>query len=137
MDEEMFKKMKAKPHCAAAVFYAPAGYPKSSEMIWNNSAQADFVHLFIESREQFAERFPQVAKVCTESGSFWISYPRSEGKKKYDINRDSLWGLLLSAGFHPVMQVALDEEWSAVRVKKNEAGVVYEPPSNVKRSNDV
>ena len=132
MDITIFKKMKAKPQFSAVVFYAPEDYPKSSEMNWIDDGQADFVHLFAESREQFAERFPQAAKAHKDSGLFWVSYPKSRGKVKCDINRDSLWGLLLSAGFHPVAQVSLDDDWSAVRVKKNEEGVVYGQPGNVK-----
>jgi len=133
MDITIFKKMKAKPQCTAAVFYAPENYPMSPEMVWDSDDQVDFVHLFIESLEHFAERFPQAAKAHKDTGLFWISYPKSRGKLKYDINRDILWQLLLSVGFHPVAQVSLNDDWSAVRVKKNEEGVVYERPGNVKR----
>ena len=133
MDITIFKKMKAKPQYTATVFYEPENYPKSSEMIWGSDDQADFVHLFIESREQFAERFPQAAKAHKDAGLFWISYPKFRGKLKYDINRDSLWELLLSVGFHPVAQVSLNDDWSAVCVKKNKDGIVYERPSNVKK----
>ena len=133
MDASMFKKMKVKPSCTARVFYAPPGYPKSDAFHWPDAGRADFVHLFVESRDQFAERFSQALEAYAEDGLFWVSYPKSRGKRKYDINRDSLWGLLLASGFHPVSQIALDEEWSAVRVKRNEAGVVYERPGNVRR----
>ncbi|MDR2735947.1 MAG: hypothetical protein LBB49_00090, partial [Gracilibacteraceae bacterium] len=115
MDALMFKKMKLKPACAARVFHEPTGYPQSEDYHWRDTGQADFVHLFAESREQFTDRFPQAAAACKENGLFWVSYPKSKGKKVYDINRDSLWGLLLTVGFHPVSQVALDEEWSALR----------------------
>jgi hypothetical protein len=134
MDVTIFKKMMAKPQYKAAVLYLPVDYPRTPEMGWDNDGQADFVHLFVESREQFAERFPQAEKACKDQGVLWISYPKSEGKKRYDINRDSLWGLLLSVGFHPVTQVSLDEGWSAVRAKKNEGGVIYDPPNNVKKT---
>jgi len=136
MDETIFKKMRAKPQCTAAVYFAPEGYPESPDMIWDDSdqVQPDFVHLFVESREQFAERFPQIVLSLKDAGLFWISYPKSKGVKvKYDINRDSLWDLLLSVGFHPVAQVSLNDDWSAVRVKRNEPGKVYEKPGNVKR----
>ena len=135
MDIAIFKKMKAKPQFTAVVYHGPADYPKCPEMAWDGGDQEDFdfVHLFVESCEQFAERFPQAAQACKNSGLFWVSYPKSKGKMKYDINRDSLWGLLLSAGFHPVSQVSLSDDWSAVRVKKNEDGVVYQRPGNVKK----
>jgi len=132
MDATIFKKMRVKPACAAIALYAPVGYPKNEELNWQDAGPADFVHLFVESREQFTQRFPQAAAACKEDGLLWLSYPKAAGKLKYDINRDSLWDLLLAAGFHPVSQVALDEAWSAVRAKKNEAGVVYAKPANMK-----
>jgi hypothetical protein len=133
MDASIFKKMKARAPCVAAVMHAPSDYPRPSEFDWSDTGQADLVHLFVESREQFKERFSQAANACKEDGALWISYPKSKGKTLYDINRDSLWNLLLAAGFHPVSQIALNEEWSAVRVKRNEADIVYELPKNVKR----
>jgi len=133
MDAAIFAKMKAKPSCAAAVLYAPPGYPKAGGLRWTDAGPADFTHVFAESRAQFVRRFPGAMAACREDGLFWVSYPKSRGKKICDINRDSLWDLLLSAGFHPVSQVALDEEWSALRVKRNEPGAVYERPGNVKR----
>jgi len=132
MDATIFKKMKAKPPCTSMAFYTPSGYPKTEEYHWIDSGQADFVHVFVESRAQFTERFPQAAAACREDSLLWVSYPKSNGKKTYDINRDSLWSLLLPTGFHPLSQVALDEEWSALRVKRNEPGALYEPPANVK-----
>ena len=98
-----------------------------------SEGQADFVHLFVESKERFSQRFSQVIEECKEDGLLWISYPKSKGKKTYDINRDSLWGLLLSVNYHPVAQVSLGDDWSAVRVKRNEIGVTYKKPGNVKK----
>ncbi|MDR0767173.1 MAG: hypothetical protein LBE57_01805 [Methanosarcinales archaeon] len=133
MDVSIFKKMKIKSALTAKALFAPTNYPSTDELNWSASGQADFVHLFVESREQFTQRFPQAIKACKEDGLLWISYPKSKGKKTYDINRDSLWGLLLAANYHPVSQISLDDDWSAVRAKRNEAGVIYQQPSNVKK----
>jgi len=133
MDAAMFAKMKVKAACTAVVLHATPDYPTPSEYQWTDSGPADFVHLFVESREQFSQRFPQAEAACKQDGLLWISYPKAQGKKTFDTNRDSLWGLLIAAGFHPVSQVALDDQWSALRVKRNEPGAVYEPPANVKK----
>lgn len=133
MDASVFKKMKVKQYCDAIVLHAPPGYPQPPEFNWVNGGDADLVHLFVESREQFTERFQQAVNLCKKDGTLWISYPKSKGKITYDINRDSLWNLLLAAGHHPVSQIALDEEWSALRIKRNEEDAVYKIPNNVKR----
>jgi hypothetical protein len=133
MDALIFNKMKVKPVCTARVLFAPENYPKFEELNWVNDGQADFVQVFVERREHFEQRFSQAIEACKHDGVLWVSYPKSKGKKIYDINRDSLWGLFLAAGYHPVSQIALDEEWSALRVKRNQDGVIYEMPGTVKK----
>lgn len=133
MDTSIFKKMKLKPEFTVRVLFTPQNYPAYEEYARIDTGQADFVHLFVESREGFVQRFPQAAKACKEGGLFWVSYPKSKGKITFNINRDSIWDLLLAENFHPVAQISLDEDWSAVRVKGNEIGVVYERPNNVKK----
>ena len=118
------------------MFQAPEGYPEGhpeGRLAWTESGQADFVHIFVQSRQQFLDDFAAAAAASKPDGLFWVSYPKAKGKQTYDINRDILWDLLLPAGYHPVSQVALDDSWSAVRIKRNEPGVDYERPHNVQR----
>ena len=135
MDSTIFKKLKAKPGMTAALLYVPADYPIWEDFCDVKDGKDDFVHLFVSSKAEFSERFADAAEAVRDDGVFWLSYPKSAGKLKYDINRDSLWGLAISHGWHPVAQVSLDEQWSAMRLKRNEPGEVYEPPKNVKVSN--
>jgi len=133
MDDTIFKKLKVKPDMTAMLLYTPQEYPSSSDFSDVKSDKAEFVHLFITSQTEFTERFTEAIKAVTEDGLLWVSYPKSGRKNKYDINRDSLWGLVIPFGWHPVAQVSLDEQWSAVRLKKNEAGKIYERPNNIKK----
>jgi hypothetical protein len=59
---------------------------------------------------------------ATEGDSIvWIAYPKGSSKKyKCDFNRDTGWTVLGDAGFEPVRQVALDEDWSALRFRRTE-----------------
>ncbi len=51
----------------------------------------------------------------------WIAYPKGSSKRyKCEFNRDSGWTVLGSAGFEPVRQVAIDEDWSALRFRRVE-----------------
>jgi hypothetical protein len=94
--------------------------------------KTDFVHLFVSSQGEFTERFANAAAHVVDGGLFWVSYPKGNKSQTYDINRDSLWHLVLPLGWHPVAQVSLDDTWSAVRLKRNEPGVEYVHPKNVK-----
>jgi len=59
---------------------------------------------------------------ATEGDSIvWIAYPKGSSKKyKCDFNRDTGWTVLGDAGFEPVRQVAIDEDWSALRFRRTE-----------------
>lgn len=50
----------------------------------------------------------------------WIAYPKG-GSKRYrcDYNRDGDWSVLEAAGFRPVRQVAIDDDWSALRFRRS------------------
>lgn len=51
----------------------------------------------------------------------WIAYPKGTSKKyKCEFNRDSGWTVLGAAGFDTVRQVAIDEDWSALRFRRAE-----------------
>ncbi len=128
MDQTMFGKMKAKPGMAVCVLNAPEGYPGLPEGCAGVDNQADLVHLFVKSQAEFRERIAGAMERRKPGGLFWISYPKSAGKVRYDINRDSLWDVAIPCGVHPVAQVALDEEWSALRLVDNKPGETYERP---------
>ncbi|MFN7733937.1 MAG: hypothetical protein ACK5OB_18715 [Pirellula sp.] len=51
----------------------------------------------------------------------WIAYPKGSSKKyQCEFNRDTGWTVLGQSGFEPVRQVAIDEDWSALRFRRTE-----------------
>jgi hypothetical protein len=51
----------------------------------------------------------------------WIAYPKQSSKKyKCEFNRDTGWEVIGKLGFEPVKQVAIDEDWSALRFRRVE-----------------
>lgn len=50
---------------------------------------------------------------------FWFAYPKGTSKRyRCDFNRDTGWAVLRQLGFDTVRQVALDEDWSALRFRR-------------------
>ena len=128
----MFGKLRVKAGMTGVVVAAPPGYPAAP---WDAAdGAADVVHLFVTTRGDVADRFPDAAARLREGGLFWVSYDKTAGKQPDRVNRDSLWGLVLPLGWHPVAQVALDDQWSAVRLVRNVPGVTYAAPANVRGS---
>jgi len=51
----------------------------------------------------------------------WFAYPQGTSKRyTCEFNRDTGWSALRSAGFDTVRQVAIDEDWSALRFRRVE-----------------
>ena len=51
----------------------------------------------------------------------WVAYPKGTSKKySCEFNRDTGWDILGAAGFEPVRQVAIDEDWSSLRFRRTE-----------------
>jgi hypothetical protein len=62
-----------------------------------------------------------IAKATEGDSIVWIAYPKRSSKKyKCDFNRDTGWTVFGNAGFEPVRQVAIDEDWSALRFRRTE-----------------
>jgi hypothetical protein len=51
----------------------------------------------------------------------WFAYPKGTSKKySCDFNRDDGWEVLRQAGFDSVRQVAIGDDWSALRFRRVE-----------------
>jgi hypothetical protein len=51
----------------------------------------------------------------------WFAYPKASSRRlSCEFDRDSGWGALGAAGFEPVRQVAIDQDWSALRFRRVE-----------------
>jgi hypothetical protein len=51
----------------------------------------------------------------------WFAYPKGTSKKyQCEFNRDNGWAAVSAQGFETVRQVAIDEDWSALRFRRNE-----------------
>ena len=50
-------------------------------------------------------------------GLLWITYPKGAAKIKSDITRDRIWRYAKTGGLDGVAMVAVDDTWSAMRLK--------------------
>ncbi|MFC0274471.1 DUF3052 domain-containing protein [Metabacillus herbersteinensis] len=82
----------------------------------------DFVQVFGTTNEELQTAAKGVERYVTEDGLFWLCYPKKSSKtyKGSDCSRESVATLLASEGYEPVRQVAIDEDWSALRFRKVE-----------------
>ncbi len=76
--------------------------------------------LFANDKNILESSFPRLIAQLEDDAVLWIAYPKKSGKLKTDISRDNGWDKISAMGYDPVMQVAIDENWSALRFRKTE-----------------
>ena len=93
----------------ALIMNAPKGYrtllgPLPPDITVNTkpSGRYDFVHLFVNNREELAALGPAAMNAVKPMAIFWISYPKKTAKTDTDISRDEGWEVVTDAGFRRV-----------------------------------
>ncbi|WP_100407749.1 DUF3052 domain-containing protein [Bacillus solitudinis] len=78
-----------------------------------------FVQVFGTSNEEIQTYAKKGSEVVEEDGLLWLCYPKKSSKtyKGSNCSRETVATLLADEGFEPVRQVAIDEDWSALRFK--------------------
>lgn len=80
----------------------------------------DFAVVFLKACQD-VPKAAAAAKALDLDAPFWCVYPKKSSKKyASDLSRDGGWQPLGDLGFEPVRQVAIDEDWSALRFRKAE-----------------
>jgi hypothetical protein len=80
----------------------------------------DFVQVFGSSNEELKTLAKRAAGYVKDDGLLWLCYPKKSSKsfKGSDCSRDTVTGMLSEEGFEPVRQIAIDEDWSALRFRE-------------------
>jgi hypothetical protein len=86
------------------------------------AAQAVQFALAFATRQPEVDALSKVLAAKAEGDALlWFAYPKGTSKRyRCEFNRDTGWSVLRSAGFDTVRQVAIDEDWSALRFRRAE-----------------
>jgi hypothetical protein len=121
------KKLRLQAGQKALFINPPQGYlqalgelPEGVQVTTQPDGSYDFVQLFVKDRSELEQFGPAAFQAVKYDGLLWVCYPKQTGKIKSDLNRDSLWKLMQPTGLSPVMQIAIDETWSALRFRPAE-----------------
>jgi hypothetical protein len=126
----LFKKLNFKDHKSILVVNSPKSFENElSEM--SNIAQIErkeedmmaieFAICFATTQIEIDSFITAVNPKILGDAVIWLCYPKGTSKNyKCDFNRDTGWAIVGELGFEPVRQVAIDEDWSALRFRKVE-----------------
>jgi hypothetical protein len=124
------KKLRIKPGHRVLVLNPPEGYVdrlttelEGGRIELEPGGKYDFVQIFAPNAEQLDELIEVAQRSVIFDGLLWVSYPKGSSGVETDINRDSIWERLKSRGIRPVMQISIDDTWSAIRFRpKDQVG---------------
>ncbi len=84
-------------------------------------SNADAYLIFIRSCAEIAQWAPKVVAQAQGDAIVWFAYPKKSSKRHAsDVGRDESWAPLGALGFEGVRQIAIDEDWSALRFRRVE-----------------
>ena len=78
---------------------------------------ADLILSFVTRQDQIAVALDSAMPYYARGGRLWFAYPKKSGSVASDITRDHGWTALGDAGLLAVTQIALDDDWSALRFR--------------------
>lgn len=122
--EAIFSKMKVMPEMAVLVVNAPAHIrPFGTEITCIDTPSSVPGHsfpagiLFAVNSAELANYAASFTRTIEPDGLLWIAYPKKTSSLISDLHRDNGWQVVYKLGLKPVAQVAIDDDWSAVRFR--------------------
>ena len=125
----LFQKLNLKTQTEILVVNAPPSFEPvladlEGVMISHNPADMDaidFCLFFVEKKSELDRLSALITPKARGDALLWFAYPKGTSKKYHcDFNRDNGWDVLMGSGFRPIRQVAIDEDWSALRFRRLE-----------------
>jgi hypothetical protein len=125
----IFKKLNLKDQHDILVVNAPASFESDIATLsgitvrrdLNKVAAISFALAFVKKQTELDALSATLAAKAEGDAVLWFAYPKGTSKKyQCDFNRDSGWNIIRGAGFDTVRQVAIDDDWSALRFRRVE-----------------
>ena len=93
----------------------PAGVAVATDPV--SPGPFDLIQAFVSSQAAFEAQLSGLKALLKPKGLLWITYPKGAAKIKSDITRDTIWRYAKTVGLDGVAMVAVDDTWSAMRLK--------------------
>lgn len=119
-DKPVAERLQVKGDRRLAVIGAPAVLEKTvgASKARANLAEADVVLLLAPDRASLDDKLPDVLNKMGEAAILWVAYPKLSSKLAADLSRDIIHALAPKYGLDTVSQIAIDDDWSALRLKR-------------------
>jgi hypothetical protein len=125
----LFAKLNHKGQSPIVVLDAPASFDAALAALDGVEVRravgardrVTFGMAFATTQAQLDASIAALVAAAEGDAILWFCYPKGTSKRyRCDFNRDTGWGALGAAGWEGVRQVAIDEDWSALRFRRVE-----------------
>lgn len=125
----IFDKMNLGEHREILVINAPASFEPALAALGDicvlrepaQAQEVDFALAFVSTRAEADRLSRLLVEKARGDALLWFAYPKGSSRKYAgEINRDKGWETLRGLGFDTVRQVAIDDDWSALRFRRVE-----------------
>jgi len=124
----LFKKLNLNDHKEVVVLDAPASFESELAGLTGVAIKrslrgtgAGFLLAFVQRRVQVERLARRLGATMEGDATVWFAYPKGSSKRyRCDFNRATGFSAVGEAGFEGVRQVAIDEDWSALRFRRVE-----------------
>ena len=87
----------------------------------NDKSSVGFAMVFATKLEVLESAVHTLALLLDGDAVLWICYPKGSSKRyRCDFNRETGWQVCGQYNLEPVRQVAVNEDWSALRFRKTQ-----------------
>lgn len=125
----IFQKLNLKDQKEILVINAPASFEPELAALQgvatrreiHPTQKIDFALAFVTRQDELNALVADLTRHMPGDATLWFAYPKATSRRyKCEFNRDTGWAALGEAGFEGVRQVAIDEDWSALRFRRVE-----------------
>ena len=125
----LFKKLNFKNHAQIVVLNLPSTLEAEVDEMTkfaevkkdlDNITGLNFCIVFATQQNQLDAFADQLQDLLKGDPILWVCYPKATSKNyKCDFNRDNGWEYIAKTlNMEPVRQIAIDDDWSALRFRK-------------------
>jgi hypothetical protein len=117
------QKLFIRENYTVLLLNAPNGYanslgplPAGAKVVTKSAKPVDLIQIFATKKADMIDRLGKAKPRLKENGLLWATYPKA-GQMDTDLKREVIWECGEAVGMHTVAAIAVDDVWSALRLK--------------------
>lgn len=127
------QKLQIKPGKKWLLCNVPANYmalleplPEGVVVIFKLDGPVDGIQFFVKDSAELAENLAATVHIFEPGTTIWVAYPKRASGIVTDLEMAKSWDVLAPYGLRVVSSAAIDDHWTAVRLKPEELTKVSE-----------